>query len=149
LPMIPGALPGVSRTGRAGLQPSADGQTVYDPVADVTWLANANLAAEWPFGVRGVLADGAMSRETADAFIAAMNRDGGRGYLGQNRWQLPPTNPDPSCTNPDGGYNCDGSPLGTLYYTHLVKMIGKPAGEPVVRVPDTRIGAFHNLQPYL
>src|SRR6185295_175451 len=55
LPMIDGPLSAAPRTGSKDLQPSADGQTVYDPIANVTWLANANLAAEKSFGVRGIV----------------------------------------------------------------------------------------------
>ncbi|HXT69697.1 MAG TPA: hypothetical protein VN700_08075 [Vicinamibacterales bacterium] len=149
LPMIPGALPGSRPAPGTELQPSADGQTVYDPIAKVTWLANANLAAENTFGVSGIVRDGAMSRTTADDFIAAMNRNGRDGYLGQKRWQLPPTNPDPSCTMPEGGYDCSGSPMGGLYYNHLIELLHLSAREPVVRAPDIQAGPFHNFQPYL
>jgi hypothetical protein len=45
LPMIAGSLPGTTPSRDTELQASADGQTVYDPIANVTWLANANLAA--------------------------------------------------------------------------------------------------------
>jgi hypothetical protein len=150
LPMIPGPLPGAPPASGMNLQPSADGQTVYDPIANVTWLANANLAAEMQFGVPDIVPDGAMSATTADAFIAAMNRyDRNKGYLGQTRWELPPANPDPNCTNPEGGYNCSGSPMGGLYYNHLIKILGVAPGDPVVRAPDIAIGPFHNIQPYL
>jgi len=149
LPMIEGPLSGTSPVKGTMLQPSADGQTVYDPIADVTWFANANLAAEMKFGVSGIVADGAMTRAVADDFIEAMNSYNRKGYLGQKQWQLPPTAPDPSCTMKDGGYNCSGSPMGELYHNHLLKIVGKQAGEPVRRVPDVKLGAFHNLQPYL
>jgi hypothetical protein len=150
LPMISGPLPGTRPTAGRDLQPSADGQTVYDPIANVTWLANANLAREMQFGVSGIAPDGAMSRVTADAFITAMNRyNGNKGYLGQTRWQLPPSNDDPNCSNREGGYNCSGSPMGGLYYNHLIKILGVAAGEPVVRPPDITVGPFHNIQPYL
>jgi hypothetical protein len=148
LPMIGGSLAGTRRAGK-DLQPSADGLTVYDPLANVTWLANANLAAEMTFGVNGIASDGAMTRATADDFIAAMNSYRGTGYLRQNRWQLPPTEADSNCTMSDGGYNCSGSPMGGLYYNHLLRMVGRAAGEPVVRPPDVTLGPFHNLQPYL
>ena len=149
LPMIAGPLPGTTPANGTELQPSADGQTVYDPIANATWLANANLAAEMRFGVSDIVDDGAMSRATADDFIDAMNRYNKKGYLGQSRWQLPPTNPDPSCTMREGGYNCNGSPMGGLYYNHLMKILGLKAGEPVVRAPDIALGPFHNIQPYL
>jgi hypothetical protein len=149
LPMIEGPLPGTSPVKGTTLQPGADGQTVYDPIANVTWLANANIAADMKFGVSGIVGDGAMTRETADDFIDAMNSYNRKGYLGQKNWQLPPTVPDPSCTMKEGGYNCSGSPMGELYHNHLLKILGKQAGESVVQVPDIKIGAFHNLQPYL
>ena len=53
------------------------------PIANVTWLANANLAAEMRFNVAGIVADGAMARTTADDFIEAMNGYNRKGYLGQ------------------------------------------------------------------
>ena len=115
----------------------------------MTWLANANLAAEMRFNVAGIGADGAMTRTTADAFVKAMNGYTRTGYLGQTRWQLPPTNPDPGCSNKEGGYNCSGSPLGGLYYHHLLKILGVRPGEPVVKSPDIATGPFHNIQPYL
>ena len=149
LPMIAGPLPGSSRGTGPGLVPSANGQTVYDPIANVTWLANANLAAETTFNVPGIAADGAMAWTTAEDFINAMNASGGSGYLGSRRWQLPPVGDDPGCTNSEGGYNCTRSPMGSLYYNHLLKLLGVDAGEPVVRAPDLAIGPFHNVQPYL
>jgi len=149
LPMIDGALRGTTPAKGTELQSSPDGQTVYDPVTNVTWLANANLAAETPFNVAGINAAGAMARTTADAFIKAMNSYKGNGYLGQSRWQLPPTNPDVNCSNRNGGDNCSGSPLGELYYNQLIKILGVRAGEPVVRAPNVTVGPFHNIQPYL
>jgi len=149
LPMIEGRIAGAPAVRGTDLVPSADGETVYDPISNVTWLANANLAAETTFGVRDIVADGAMSRITADAFIDAMNHYNRTGYLGQSKWQLPPTDPDPGCTNKDGGYNCSGSPMGALYYKHLLKLLGKEAGEPVAQAPDVAVGPFHHLQPYL
>src|SRR6185503_8685051 len=97
----------------------------------------------------GIFADGAMTRAKAEEFIAGMNGHNRKGYLGVTRWQLPPTNPDPSCTMRDGGYNCSGSPMGSLYYNHLLKTLGLTPDEPVVRAPDVAIGPFHNIQPYL
>jgi hypothetical protein len=87
-----------------------------------------------------------MTRTRADTFIAAMNSYNNRkGYLGQTRWQLPVTSPDPSCSMNDFGYNCSGSAMGILYYKHLLPLLG----EPVVHVPDITIGPFHDIQPYL
>ena len=121
---------------------------VYDPTADVTWLADANLAATEAFGVKEIATSGAMSHTTALAWVAAMNRaDGGRGYLGQRQWQLPPTvASDPTCSAKDTfGFGCKGSPLGSLYYN----VLGLKKGTPVVRAGDGVVGPFRNLEPYL
>lgn len=124
------------------------GKTVYDPAADVTWLADANLAASQTFGVRGIAPSGAMSHATALEWVAAMNRaEGGRGYLGEKRWQLPPTvEADPSCSvKQTFGSGCKGSPLGSLYYN----VLGLATGEPVVKAIAAGAGPFVDLQPYL
>jgi len=123
-------------------------KVVYDPAADVTWLADANLAAAERFGVAGIAPSGSMSHTTAEAWVDAMNKaEGGRGYLGQKRWQLPPTlKTDPTCSAKDNfGFGCEGSPLGSLYY----KVLGKKRGEPVAAAPSTTAGPFYNLEPYL
>jgi hypothetical protein len=149
LPMIPGKLPGAPAATGTGLQVSPGGQTVYDPVADVTWLANADLAATNSFGLPSctspthpkpcVEQDGAMDWDSASQFIANMNS--GAGYLGQTTWELPPV--DQSCTQ----YNCSSasSPLGELFYRQL----GLGQGTPVVAAPGAVTGPFRNLQPYL
>ena len=151
LPMIPGKLPGTPAASGTGLQVNPGGQTVYDPVANVTWLANANVAATSTFGLprcssQGsphicVNADGAMNADSASQFVAGMNGYNGTGYLGQKNWQLPPM--APGCTQ----YNCSGAdnPMGNLYYGQL----GFAAGTPVVAAPDIAVGPFNHMQPYL
>jgi hypothetical protein len=137
LPMVPGKVAAAKATG-----------TIYDPIAKVTWLANANLAATETFGVAGIAPDGSMRHDVAELWIAAMNQaDGGKGYLGIKRWQLPPTiKTDPSCSKKDNfGFGCAGSPLGSLYY----KLLGLPKGTPVVAAPDDPVGPLRNLEPYL
>lgn len=148
LPMIPGKLPGAPAAAGQGLQVSADKQTVYDPVTNITWLANANIAATTSFGIAPckdqaapkpcVNADGAMNLDSATQFIAAMNST---AYLGQRNWQLPPS--DPTCPN----YGCGGTrnPMGDLYYNQL----GLSPGTPVVATPHISVGPFHDIQPYL
>jgi len=42
----------------ASLVPAADGQTVYDPYLNVTWLADANLASKQTVGVANSNKDG-------------------------------------------------------------------------------------------
>lgn len=123
-------------------------KTVYDPDADVTWLANANLAATETFGVADIAPSGSMSHATALKWVEAMNHaDGGRGYLAQNAWRLPPTvASDPSCSAKDTfGFGCKGSPLGSLYS----KLLGLRKGEPVVKAPNVDAGPFRGFEPYL
>jgi hypothetical protein len=150
LPMIKRKLPGTPPATGKGLEVNPGGQTVYDPVAEVTWLADANLAAKQTFGVAGINPDGSMQHSAAVEWIAAMNKaDRGRGYLGQTNWQLPDTvQPDPSCSiggKGTTGYDCTASPMGELFY----KQLGLRRGESVVAAPDIKVGPFHNIQPYL
>jgi uncharacterized protein (TIGR03437 family) len=149
LPMIPGKIPGTPAATGKGLQVNPGGQTVYDPVANVTWAANANLAATNTFGLPGCQnptnpaictnPDGAMTWDSANQFMKNMNA---AAYLGQTNWQLPPI--DPSCS----GYNCTSggsSPMGELFYSQL----GLSKGMAVVAAPNIAVGPFHNIQPYL
>src|SRR5208282_1947188 len=97
LPMIPGKIAGTPPATGTGLQVNPGGQTVYDPVTNVTWSANANLAATNTFGLPAckdqtsphlcVNQDGAMNFDSATQFVANMNA--GTGYLGQTNWELP------------------------------------------------------------
>lgn len=151
LAMIRGRLPGSPPPTGNGLQVSADGQTVYDPVADVTWLANANLGKTQTFGAQCVnpdgnpciSADGSMSHTTAENWIKGMNA---AVYLGQTNWQLPPVPlTDASCTLQNFGFACTGNAMGTLYYNQL----RLSQGTPVVPTPNINVGPFSNVQPYL
>ena len=121
--------------------------TVYDANANVTWLANANLAATQTFllsSFGAVNRDGSMDHDTALLFIARMNT---AHYLNQTTWQLPPTAAhDGSCSiKQTFGFGCTGSPMGALYY----KTLKKAKGTPVVPTPNVGLGPFHNVQPYL
>ncbi len=148
LPMIPGKLPGTPAATGNGLQVNPGGQTVYDPSTNVTWLANANLAATNTLGLPlctsplsptlCVAADGAMTWNSATQFLANMNST---AYLGQTKWQAPAI--DVSCP----GYNCDGdkNPMGNLFYDQL----GLTQGMSAVDIPNLPVGPFRNLQPYL
>lgn len=151
LPMVPGKLPGSPPATGNSLQVNPGGQTVYDPVTNITWLANANLAASNTIGLPTctdpttptlcVAPDGAMTFASASQFIANMNALGGIGYLGQTNWQLPTI--DSSCP----GYNCAGilNPMGNLFYGQL----HFSQGMTVVTAPNIAVGPFHNIQPYL
>jgi hypothetical protein len=136
LPMIPGnpfntpvSLPPRS------LYASADGKTVYDPSAGVTWLADADLAKTEKFGVAGINRDGSMEHHAAVSWIEAMNK---ADWLGEKDWQLPMSG---SC----GGFGCETGPLGELYYHGLDLGHGRPAAA----TPDTTLGDFQDIQPYL
>jgi hypothetical protein len=149
LPMIDGKLPGMPASHGMGLEVSPDGKTIYDPRADVTWLADANLAAHDTFRLPRcetpttpqicVAEDGSMDYNSALWFMAKMNVEDGVGYLGQTNWKFPPV--DPGCPT----YNCSGmgNPMGELFYLQL----HKSAGEPVVEAPDIAVGPFHHVQP--
>jgi hypothetical protein len=151
LPMIPGKLAGTPAASGDGLQVNPGGQTVYDPVTNITWVANANLAASNTFGLPSctnpttpalcVAPDGAMTYASASQFIANMNAFNGTGYLGQTNWQLPTI--DSNCP----GYNCSGTqnPMGNLFYNQL----GFSQGMTAVAAPNIAVGPFNHIQPYL
>jgi hypothetical protein len=109
----------------AALLSRAHGLAVYDTARDITWLADANLAATNAFGVAGIFPGGYMDWNTAQSWIAAMNA---ATYLGTDNWRLPETaQPDPTCngrTPYDSpamyyGYYCKGSEMGHLFYQEL------------------------------
>jgi hypothetical protein len=83
-------------------QGGADYQAYYDDVIDVTWLADANLAATENFGITTIVAgDGTESYSTMTTWLGEMNnQNGGAGYLGANAWRFPftPTT-DTNCSN--------------------------------------------------
>ena len=146
--MIPGKPPGTPAATGTGLQVNPGGATVYDPITNIIWLANANLAATNAFGLPlctsptapslCVAQDGAMSWSSASQYIANLNT---AAYLGQTNWQAPTI----STTCP--GYGCDGTdnPLGNLFYHQF----GLVEGAAAVDTPNISVGPFHNLQPYL
>jgi uncharacterized protein (TIGR03437 family) len=148
LPMVRGKLPGTPPANGTALQVNPGGQTVYDPMTDITWLANANLAATNTFGLPRcidpltpalcVAQDGSMTWFSAAQFLANMNS---AAYLGQTRWEAPTI--DNSCP----GFNCGGAqnPMGNLFYAQF----GLSEGMSVVSAPDVATGPFRRIQPYL
>jgi hypothetical protein len=131
----------------AALVAGANGQAVYDTVQNVTWLANANLAATRTFGVSEINADGSMSWDTAQRWIAAMNA---AHYLGSSHWTLPATAlPDSNCSQrpktASFGFGCTGSQMGNLYYNEL----GGAKGSTIELTHNANYGLFRNFQPYL
>lgn len=111
--------------GRLAATPGGtDYQAYYDDVANLTWLADARLAASNTFGITDISNPGSMTWFKAITWFQAMNiSDAGAGYLGFNDWRMPTTLvPDGSCTFLDGtprtdsiGY-CSGSEMGNLFY---------------------------------
>lgn len=70
----------------AALYSRLGGQAYYDDTLNVTWMQDAGLAATNTFGVSGIDAQGKMTWDTAQTWIAAMNT---ANYLGSNTWRLP------------------------------------------------------------
>ncbi len=131
----------------AALVAGDKGQTVYDTVNNVGWLADANLAATKSFGVSGINPDGSMSWTTAQEWIAAMNA---AHYLGSDQWTLPTTQlPDDSCSQrPKSaafGFGCTGSQMGDLFYNEL----RGGQGSTIELKHGASYALFNNFQPYL
>lgn len=108
------------------------GLAYYDDVADLTWLADANYAQ-----TSGYDADGVMSWESANTWVAGLIVDGVDG------WRLPDTlQPDANCGSQsrgfDYGYNCTGSEMGNLFYN----VLGNTADSL------TNTGPFSNIQEF-
>jgi hypothetical protein len=122
-------------TAHAALESRLGGQAFYDTALDVTWLANANLAATNTFGVAGIMEDGSMKWTTAQNWVGAMNT---ANYLGYSDWRLPAVNPVSGTFfnysfafsgSTDKGYNLSapgspyagshGSELAYLFYNSL------------------------------
>jgi hypothetical protein len=159
----PGLLPGLGLSTtvpplvRPNLQPRRDWQPIYDPVTNVAYLANANLAAtlepDSPYYVNGINPDGSMNKATLKKFLAALNNPE-HPYLGLTGWNVPATvaggaNPDCSIQvdtgGPDIGYDCDGtaSDLGELFYNQF----GVEAGHTVNESWSWERWYFYNVMP--
>lgn len=134
----------VSTSTNAALVSVLGGQAINDTDLNITWLANANLAATNTFGVSGINADGSMYWDIAQNWISAMNS---ANYLGYNDWRLPSTlQPDPSCDtqyNGDSfGYTCTGSEMGHLFYNEL----GGVADSSITSTHNANYDLFSNIQ---
>jgi len=128
---------GFSTPAGAELQPRLGGLAVYDTDLNVTWLANANLAATNQFGTAGVETSGLMNWSTAQNWIASMNA---AKYLGFSKWRLPATlESDPTCSQT--GFGCTGSELGHLLYTEM----GAQAGKEIWLAHNSNYDLFNNI----
>jgi len=123
----------------ADLQPRLGGAAVYDTDLNVTWLANANLAASNSFGTAGIDSAGRMSWSTAQNWIASLNQ---ARYLGFSNWRLPGTPAsDASC---NGTFGCSGSEMGHLFYLEL----GGQAFMSIAAAHNSNYTLFSNFQDY-
>lgn len=125
--------------------------TVDDTALGVTWLADADLAAQNTFGISGINRDGSMTYTEAHAWVAAMDR---ADYLGHSDWTLPITptpSIDPTCSGHNGkaggnfGIGCRRSPFASLYS----EWFGLRAPDTTVAIDSTATGPFEDFQPYL
>jgi hypothetical protein len=139
---------GIATSANAALLSRLNGQAVYDTDLNITWLADADLAASNTFGVSGIVGNAPMYGSTAQQWIAAMNA---ANYLGFSDWRLPTTSqPDPTCSlqvyNGGGfdgyGYNCTGSEMGHLFY----KELGGTAGQSILNSSNPNLSLFTNIQ---
>jgi hypothetical protein len=145
-----------------------DYQAYYDTTLDITWVADANLAASNTFGVSGIWTGsnaGVMNWTTANNWIAGMNT---ANYLGFNDWRLPTmidtgaSGCDFAYSGTDCGYYMQTGSAATTVYSEMASLwydtlgntaqyntsgsnIGCPAGAPGYCL--TNIGPFSNLQP--
>jgi hypothetical protein len=97
-------------------------EVYYDTELNITWLADANLAASNTFGVTGI-AGSTLEWDQANEWISAMNSYGGTGYLGINNWRQPTVRPVNGISftgtttgydgSTDNGYNISAS--GTAF----------------------------------
>jgi hypothetical protein len=135
----------ISTSVSAALVSRLSGQVIYDNDLNITWLANADLAANSTFGVSNINTNGAMSWDTAQAWISSMNAV---NYLGYSDWRLPTTlQPDASCSMQatNGlpyGSNCQGSEMGHLFYNEL----GGLAFQSISTTHNANFSLFNNIQ---
>ena len=134
---------GLITNAEAALVSRLGGAAVYDTDFNITWLADANLAASNTFGVSGIAASGIMNWGTAQSWIGAMNT---ASYLGYGDWRLPTTlQPDATCANQaivSHGLGCSGSEMGHLFYGEL----GGVAGTDIQTTHNSFLNLFSNLQ---
>ncbi|HYA38137.1 MAG TPA: DUF1566 domain-containing protein [Candidatus Methylomirabilis sp.] len=135
---------GLVANAEAALVSRLNGQAVYDTDFNITWLANANLAASNTFGVSGIAGSGAMDWGTAQSWISAMDS---ANYLGYSDWRLPTTlQPDATCGSQSSGasfgISCTGSEMGHLFYNEL----GGTAGTSILTSHNSFLDLFSNVQ---
>jgi len=111
----------------AALVERLGGKAIYDDVADLTWLQDANYAQ-----TSGYDADGVMTWGRANLWAGSLNIDGVTG------WRLPG---GPMLGYP-GSYNQTASEMGNLFYT----VLGGTAGTSINTTHNANYDLFKNLQ---
>lgn len=148
---------GVVCTVDAALVSRLGGQAYYDTDLDITWLADANLAATYNFGLTDINPSGAMTWGTANSWISALNADGGTGYLGYNDWRLPSVfdmglpGCDYAYSDTDCGYNVNtvSSEFSHLFFDELNNLsLYNSEGDIQSGWGLVNSGPFSNLQDY-
>lgn len=114
-------------------------EAVYDDLLNVTWLADANLAATNTFGVQGIGSLGHTSWAIAHQWIAAMNASSnGSGYLGIKTWRLPKARPvapignngfNLNAWNGGGNFNTYDGSTDTGYWISAPVSANNPNGQ--------------------
>ncbi|MDP2325625.1 MAG: DUF1566 domain-containing protein [Gammaproteobacteria bacterium] len=154
----------------AALISRAGGQAYYDDVLNITWVADANLAATNTFGVTGINANGTMTWNKAIEWSTALNS---ANYLGLSAWRLPTVGPVNGSSfnlstsyngSTDYGYNLSeqgtanagstGSEMAHLFYNTLDnKGYCAPSSIYPTCTPQSgwglsNTGPFSNIQPW-
>lgn len=127
LRVLPGALAcAIATSAGATLVPRGT-EFVYDDALDITWLADANIAA-----TRGYSSTGKMTFDDARSFAQ------GFAIGGYSDWRLP----NMDCF----GFDCSNNELAHLYYVTL----GVTAGLPITSSINPALAYFFNIQldPY-
>ncbi len=131
----------LSTTANAALYSRLGGQAVYDDVADLTWLANANAADGLGFGAS--FNDGRMTLEEATHWVNGLTVNGIGG------WRLPTSlQTDFTCSRVSHtgdfrfGSGCRGSEMGNLFYN----VLGGSAHTSIVDSHNANFSFFNNFQ---
>jgi hypothetical protein len=147
--------------GQADAGSPAAKATIWDRTGDpgvrgktgISWLADANVAHDPQFlqAVKAtglsINADGSMDHKTADSLVALMRK---YKYLGSGEWMLPVA-ASTNCqingkTGTTGGYGCNVSGMGHLYYDVFKLAAGSSVDEPA---DVAQVKPFTNVQPSL
>lgn len=123
----------MSSAAQAALHDRGNG-FVYDDVQNLTWLADANLAASLRT-LSSISADGSMPRGTADLWVAGLNHD---SYLGFNDWRLPQAT---YYLDSNFGHFLTGSEFDSLFAG-----LGGVSGTSIFTTHNGNLDLFQNIQ---